>query len=646
MENLKRNFAVKMTAVILSFITFSTMIITMVSIGVMVSLDFYTQKYSYLSENIMQSMAQSEVWHIGNRYINGEDLYSRYSGKNVLFEIKNPDDEILESNYKGQDVLTSVTEKYQYSYYISEKGDLYSDGSVWEEVDGNLYAYDGTQIFLNTDRLIITAYIPKNLQFTDRFSLAYNAVRIGFNMRYGFIVIALISLIINIVLFIFMITSAGYHKTKDGIILSFIDRIPTDLHAAAVAGLAVLGLLIINSVFDIFYIITACVLIFTVFYFVALNFLLSVAVRIKTKTLVKNSVIYYACFFVFKWLKKFGKLTVHIIKNLPTVIKTALITVSVLILEFIFIFYNISEADNMILGWVVRSAVLGILFIISVISFQKVKSGGERIVSGDLDTKIDTKYMYGDIKSFGESLNNINNGLQTAINDKMKSERFKTELITNVSHDIKTPLTSIVNYVDLIKKEECENEKINEYIDVLDRQSSRLKKLIEDLVEASKASTGNLSVELSECDLNVLLNQAIGEYSKRFDENQLELIYNSCSDAVFVLADGRRLWRVFDNLMNNICKYALSGTRVYIDLSTVNNRVVVTFKNISRLPLNIDGSELTERFVRGDRSRNTEGSGLGLSIAKSLTELQNGNFSIETDGDLFKAVISFKTTEG
>ena len=218
---------------------------------------------------------------------------------------------------------------------------------------------------------------------------------------------------------------------------------------------------------------------------------------------------------------------------------------------------------------------------------------------------------------------------------------MRTELITNVSHDIKTPLTSIINYVDLIKKEQPENEKINEYVAVLDRQSSRLKKLIEDLVEASKASSGSLKVELSECDAGVLRSQTVGEFDERRKKAELTPVLTVPDMPVKIMADGRHLWRVLENLTSNVCKYSLPGTRVYMDLTVRNGKAVITFKNISKYPLNISGDELMERFVRGDTSRNTEGSGLGLSIARSLTELQGGDMKIDIDGDLFKATLKF-----
>ena len=366
-------------------------------------------------------------------------------------------------------------------------------------------------------------------------------------------------------------------------------------------------------------------------------YLLSIVVQVKSKTFIKHTLLYWC----FKKLSKFAKVFKYIYKNIATVYKVVIVVAAFWVLEFILIGSNAYENDNLIICWLVVSAIVSVIVLLCAIAFQRVKKGGEKIVNGDLENKIDTAYMFGDIKEFAESLNNINNGLQSAIDDKMKSERFKTELITNVSHDIKTPLTSIVNYVDLIKKEDCENPKINEYIEVLDSQSKRLKKLIEDLVEVSKATTGNLSVELEKCNLSVLINQAIGEFAQKLEDKNLRLVQTNEIEDVYILADGRSLWRVFDNLLNNICKYAMSGTRVYISLQKVSDSVVITFKNISQTPLDISAKELTERFVRGDRSRNTEGSGLGLSIAKSLTELQNGNFEVETDGDLFKAIIKF-----
>ena len=222
-----------------------------------------------------------------------------------------------------------------------------------------------------------------------------------------------------------------------------------------------------------------------------------------------------------------------------------------------------------------------------------------------------------------------------------RSDQLRIDLITNVSHDIKTPLTSIINYVDLLTKEDVENPKVQEYLEVLTRQSARLKKLIEDLIEASKASSGVLKVNWEKCVPEVLLTQAAGEYEERLEQKNLELVIHHPQEELVVLADGRHLWRVFDNLLSNIYKYAQPGTRVYLDLEQDEKNVSIIFRNVSKNPLHMSGEELQERFVRGDSSRNTEGSGLGLSIARSLTELMHGSFHLLVDGDFFKVTLTF-----
>ena len=227
----------------------------------------------------------------------------------------------------------------------------------------------------------------------------------------------------------------------------------------------------------------------------------------------------------------------------------------------------------------------------------------------------------------------------------MKSERFKTELITNVSHDIKTPLTSIINYVDLLGKEDLQNDTAKEYLQIISKNSDRLKKLVVDLVDASKASSGVLTVDMQPMNIDVLLEQIAGEYMERLSVNHLDLIIRKPEESIQIMADGQRIYRVFDNLMNNICKYALANTRVYLILEKQKDKAVIYFKNISATELDMSSNDLMERFVRGDKSRNTEGSGLGLSIAESLTKLQNGEFEIQMDGDLFKVIITFPVIE-
>ncbi|MBS7219463.1 MAG: HAMP domain-containing histidine kinase [Oscillospiraceae bacterium] len=272
--------------------------------------------------------------------------------------------------------------------------------------------------------------------------------------------------------------------------------------------------------------------------------------------------------------------------------------------------------------------------------FGRVRKGTEIIATGNLNHQIETAHLPADLRGHAEALNNISGGLTTAVNEQMKSERFKAELITNVSHDLKTPLTSIINYVNLLKTTDQTDPRAKTYIEVLDRKSQRLKKLTEDLVEASKASTGVLAVNREKIGMAQLLDQALGEYEEKLEEKQLTVVCTVPEGESYVYADGRHLWRVIDNLLSNCAKYALEGTRVYIELVRGKGSVSLSVKNISREALNIPPERLLERFVRGEESRSTEGSGLGLSIARSLTELQGGTFELAVDGDLFKAIVT------
>lgn len=270
----------------------------------------------------------------------------------------------------------------------------------------------------------------------------------------------------------------------------------------------------------------------------------------------------------------------------------------------------------------------------------------ENIKNGNVKDKVTSENLHSDNIRLAEAVNSIGDGIDRAVITSMKDEKLKADLITNVSHDIKTPLTSIINYVDLLKREDINNDRAKEYIEILDAKSQKLKQLTEDLVEASKISSGNISIELSKINFVELVNQTIGEFYEKLEKNSLSVIFKPQQQDMMIMADARHLWRVIENLLNNVCKYALSGTRVYLDMvyeekENAGKKVVFSIKNISASELNIDASELTERFIRGDVSRTTEGSGLGLSIAKNLTAAQGGDFDIRLDGDLFKVIIKF-----
>jgi signal transduction histidine kinase len=274
----------------------------------------------------------------------------------------------------------------------------------------------------------------------------------------------------------------------------------------------------------------------------------------------------------------------------------------------------------------------------------KIREGVERIAEGNITAQIPTEELHGEDKKLAEAINNIGSGLVHAVDDNTRNERMKADLITNVSHDIKTPLTSIINYVNLIKMEQIDNERVEGYIRILDEKSQRLKQLTEDLVEASRVSSGNIELDMRRIDIVELVYQTAGEFNEKFEKKNLTIVTKLPQGEVPILADGRRLYRVIENLYNNVAKYALEKTRVYVEVMTEEETVQFSIKNVSEKSLAAENSQvedLTERFIRGDSSRTTEGSGLGLSIAKNLTTLMGGGFDISVDGDLFKATILF-----
>lgn len=452
-----------------------------------------------------------------------------------------------------------------------------------------------------------------------------------------------LAVVIFLAAFVYLMQAAGRRQADDEIHLRFADKIPFGVLTAAVtaisAGCVLLCCLVAgvleNGEISFSLSCGLVLLVMAVCAFTMLEFAMSIAVRVKTKNFWRYTILHYL-WAPFRW-------GIEMLKaKTPLLLKAIAVFAAVTIVEAVGVASCLYDGDTMAAGFFFFKCIEFGLLLWIVHQLYRIREGGRRIAAGDYSHPIDTSHMLGELKKHAENINNVGTGISQAVNAKIKSERFKTELITNVSHDIKTPLTSIINYVDLMKKEEIGNPKVQEYIGILDHQSARLKKLIEDLMEASKASTGNLPVHLEVCDATVMLTQVVGEFEDRATAKQLEFVVESPDPPVNIMADGRHLWRIIDNLMSNICKYAMPGTRVYISLEQFHGMVIMTFRNISQSRLNISSDELMERFVRGDSSRNTEGNGLGLSIAQSLTSLMDGNLAIQIDGDLFKVILSFE----
>ncbi len=456
---------------------------------------------------------------------------------------------------------------------------------------------------------------------------------------------AIFSLIVNFLLIlvcmVLITTYAGKKKGKQEIELDVLDKIPYEFVLAflflaiGVASVLIneLGNQIITKMN--FIIVMAYIIGGIISYIVGILFYLTTVKRIKTRTLLKNTIIY-------RFYKLIEKGINSVSHNISLSLELAIMIIGYTIL-LLFCFFLLCNAGAGVLPFLL--GVWGIMFYWGFHYLKKIKQMKEMIkelYEGNTQIRLDEKEYTGELKQLCIYLNDIAGGFQNAINKSLKSERMKTELITNVSHDIKTPLTSIINYVDLLKKEKMPNKKAEEYLNILDQKSQRLKNLTEDLVEASKASSGNIKLNMEKLDVKELIKQVSGEFEDKLKEKKLELLLNLPEENVTITADSRYLYRVIENLYSNIVKYALPKSRVYVDVLLQKEIVEINLKNISKEKLNIKAEELMERFVRGESSRNTEGSGLGLSIAQSLTELQHGTFKIYLDGDLFKVILQFK----
>lgn len=517
-----------------------------------------------------------------------------------------------------------------------------------EENDIDVFVVDEHSQYYNPDIVYLDYHfdLTPGTQEMETYTLATQLVHLAYALRYWIYVIALLSLLLATASFITLMCVSGRRPHTEEIIPGTLNRVPFDLLVAAVVFLGIFFVLLSESYYYYNDVLVIMILFAgaAAFACAVLGLCMSLAARIKQKTLLKNTVIYYCLRLVLRFFRFCGKLLrkgSRLLAAIPLVWRTAIIMAGYMFAEFLIIMLCWWETDVLLCFWLMTRPVVFAVVLYVALMLRKLQKGGEALASGNLRHYTDTKGLFWDFKRHGEHLNSIAMGMNAAVEERLKSERMKTELITNVSHDIKTPLTSIINYAGLISEEPCENEKITQYAQVLTRQSARLRRLIDDLVEASKASSGSLEVNLAPCDASVFLTQAAGEYEQRLKDVGLSLVTKQPEEPVRIMADGRRMWRIFDNLMNNICKYALPGTRVYLNLEPIGDQVVISFKNTSQQQLDIREEELLERFVQGDSSRSTEGNGLGLSIARSLAELQRGELRVFIDGDLFKVILIF-----
>lgn len=486
-----------------------------------------------------------------------------------------------------------------------------TEGDEWD------YAIDGTNAIM-TDK---TGF--KEFAYKNRNSM----------MVYGFI-----AGITALGCFVFLLCSAAHRSGTEDCVLLRQDKMPYDLYltAAILLGTGLCAMLVecvayeLNTVKAV-----AAALIMACLAGVFMALCMTTAARIKTGTLFKNTLIYRLCTGV-------GMGASSMLSSISGAWRFSLAFAGYLLINAL-LSYRFFTRGGFFTFLILLAINGGALYLLlnMIRQMRTLSAAGQAMANGDLGYCVDTSDMKREFREHGENLNSIGRGMAIAVNERMKSERFKTELITNVSHDLKTPLTSIVTYIDLLQKEDIQDEKAKEYINTIARQSKKLKKLTEDLIDASKASSGALNVNMERVNISELLRQSSAEYGERMEAVNITPVVNMPEEDIYVRADGRLLWRVVENLLQNICRHGMPGTRAYLEARTENGRAVVCFKNISQQQLNIPVEELLERFVQGDESRSRGGSGLGLSIAESLTELMKGKLKLSLDGDLFKVELWF-----
>lgn len=690
---MKRKFWVKALAFALCTLTVIFTVMAAVGTAFMAAGDFYISDFSEIRHDVIRNMAYTYAHRVWQDFWWGGYDSPRSDIKNFSFEIYDSNGVFVLGDYGGEETYLNISEDFfaeiwedatsseretetanddtdasavtvsteitetDTAFYENEADIPYDSDYFYggpyvngDEYDEYLNTYENdidTSYILRTETYTVKVYVPTEFTKTDVVSFVDYWLSVSYKWRFMLPVLGAVALIVSIILVVFLAHAAGAREGEENVHESVFDRIPFDLFTALYAiGILLVCCILSEGSFGFSVMLILIALCAAVGVPLVLSYFMSIAVRAKAGTLFKNTIIFYVIRAVWHAVRFVGRAARHVLHSLPLYAKTVIC----LAVAFIWSVIVISLAASMDIEIAVILLVLGLLAFGALALYVtwmllRLKKGGASIASGNLDSQIDTSYMLPEFKEHGEALNHIGEGMTRAVEDRIKSERFKTELITNVSHDLKTPLTSIVNYVGLLKAErESENpdeEKTNEYIEVLERQSARLRKLTEDLVEASKASSGNLEVKKEPCDLGEFLSQVGGEYGERLRAAGLEPVLRLPDSAVTIQADGRHLWRILDNLISNVIKYALAGTRVYFDLYEKNGRSFIVLRNTSKYPLNISADELSERFVRGDVSRHSEGSGLGLSIAKSLTELQDGKMEIYVDGDLFKVTLEF-----
>ena len=662
MENKSYSIGVKITGVILHFFFTIILTLSLFLLGSLISKNIFEFSdigtRNFLNSGYYTQTIQTKCDHLG------EYMYLRAKGEGRTAE-ENRKYLQYTDEFKSEDTNFCFWYKFR-GEWITNQPDTYAGQDFDPELlmmqartMGNYLLYDmenkefgtdikklatyffesaNTQMYWPTDDVILI--IGVDTQFSAMDDLYYASEE--YHQMYPWIKTAitasLISLMGWILTLIYLTLAAGRRAEDAEIHLNAFDKIKTEIlfvgFIAIAAELIFIIVRVSNQDWELSGLLVASGTVSLVMDALFLAFYLSIVKLMKAEKLWENSFT--------SWLRRGILKTMENSKATTNMVLTFMGHLIVCFVLAVGAFYYKKTSCFVLL--IIVCMWEGYLLLQQAVEKYRIMEGVKLIKEGALDAKIDLNEIHGENRVLAENINNIGSGLGYAVEESTKNERMKADLITNVSHDIKTPLTSIVNYVNLLKNEKIENERAQGYIRILDEKAARMKQLIEDLVEASKVSSGNVKLDMQTIDIVEMIYQASGEFDDKFESKGLTIVTKLPSAPVYICADGRQLYRVIENLYNNVAKYAMENTRVYVEVIAKEERVVFSIKNVSEKSLALENSQagdLTERFTRGDSSRTTEGSGLGLSIAKNLTHLMGGTFDISVDGDLFKATLVF-----
>lgn len=567
-----------------------------------------------------------------------KELESRYNRKNsnlIIYAESNDGKFKLDNLEKGESLDRIVAEKR----FCLET-----------ERTTNFYEFDKDV----TKTVTVRVLVRDEFTADDTFRLTHNIIEIANVLKYPIIVFMLIALVAAMGVLAELMMSLEYHPDR----MRFIDRIPFDIFTittVVMIGFDVSMIVLMSAdktkEDDIVLWNAVCAILAFLVFCIMLVYFLSLAVRIKQGHIYRNTLVYKL---IERVRKRNGKEMTDGKLKMPYVGKLIITVGFVSVLDLVLIIFNYVryitrgtayKFSVFVLIQVAMVFVVGTLFFCIAINFNRLRDSGNRLAKGDYGENLDSRVMFGDFKAINDNFITIKDDMIKALEEKNKNEKMRSELIANISHDIKSPLTSIINYTDIIRSGKCSDEELNDYYQIINRQSKRLTDLLQNLIDVSQITTGSVEFDMDKLNYNIFISQLADAFSVAMDEKKLDLDLRMPQDDVYIVADGMKLWRAFENLFSNVCKYAMPGTRVYLSVDVTDGRVKTELKNISEKKINSTPQELLERFKRDDASRHTDGNGLGLSIVKSLTELQGGEFEISVDGDLFKAIIIFDIAE-